>query len=386
MQSPFPKGAKILIVSGEASGDQHGASLVAAVHRMAPKVQFLGMGGDKMRQAGVDVRVDAGPLAVVGAIEVLRHIVPIYKAWQTLSHIIRTEPLDLVVLIDYPTFNLQIARIAKKAGIKVLYYISPQVWAWHRSRIKTIKKRVDKMLVVFPFEEALYREKNVPVEYVGHPLADKVRPDKDPAAMRQAWGIDPNARVIGLLPGSRIGEIRRLLPVMLEAAEQLLKQYPDLSFVLPLADTLSVEDVAPYLHSKTIAPKIHIIPAQFYNTVQLCTAAIVTSGTATLETALLEIPMVIVYKTAASTYQIAKRILKIPHIGLCNIVADKEVVKELIQEAANATAIAAEIACILDNTPYYQQIRADLHTVKIKLGAGGGAQKAAKNLLELINY
>jgi lipid-A-disaccharide synthase len=376
---------RILIVSGEASGDQHGASLVRAVHSLAPDIQFIGMGGNHMRKAGVDIRVDAGPLAVVGAIEVLRHIFPIYRAWKTLRSIIREEPPDVLVLIDYPTFNLHLAKIAKRAGIKVLYYISPQIWAWHRSRIHTIRARVDKMLVVFPFEEALYRAHGVPVAYVGHPLAGKVRADKDPALMRQEWGIEPQARVIGLLPGSRQGEIRRLLPVMLETAKRLHISYPDLHFVLPLADTLSIGDIAPYLQSLEKVLPIHIIPQQFYNTLQLCTAAIVTSGTATLETALLEVPMVIVYKTAASTYHIAKRILNIPHIGLCNIVAGKAIVRELIQQAAHPKAMAAEIAHILEDMPYRETMQTNLRAVKNKLGEGGGIEAAAKALLELVS-
>ncbi len=375
---------RILILSGEASGDQHGASLVKEVHRLTPDVQFLGMGGDKMREAGVDIRVDAGPLAVVGAIEVLHHIVPIYKAWKTLRAIICDEPPDLVVLIDYPTFNLHIAKIAKKAGIKVLYYISPQVWAWHRSRIKTIGERVDKMLVIFPFEEPLYREKGVPVEYVGHPLANKVHASKDAATMRRESGIDADVRLIGLLPGSRIGEIRRLLPTMLKTAEKLKAQYPDVQFVLPLSDTLSSADIAPYLKSLPDHFPLHVIPGAFYNTVQLCTAAIVTSGTATLETALLEVPMLIVYKTAVSTYYLARWVIKIPHIGLCNIVAGKGIVKELIQSAANPDNISAEIAHLLADANYRQTMQQDLHAVKLKLGEGGGVSRAAKALLELV--
>lgn len=373
---------RILIVSGETSGDQHGAALVEQVHRITPDVEFLGMGGEKMRQAGVDVRVDAGPLAVVGAIEVLRHIIPIYKAWHTLRHIIKRESPDLVVLIDYPTFNLNIAKLAKKTGIKVLYYISPQIWAWHKNRVQIIKERVDKMLVVFPFEESLYREKNVPVEYVGHPLAEKVHPDKEPHIMRHEWHIDSNARVIGLLPGSRKGEIHRLLPTMLAAAALLKKRYPDLVFILPLANSLSIADVSPYLAAGSVS--VQIISGQFYNAMQLCVAAIVASGTATLETALLRVPMVIIYKMAAFTYYLAKRVVQIPHVGLCNIVAGEGVVKELIQEAASPEEISAEISRILEDVNYREEIQKKLLAVKKKLGQGGGVEKAARLLLELL--
>lgn len=373
---------RVLIISGEASGDHHGAKLVTAVRRFNPDVQFLGMGGEHMRAAGVDIRVDAKEMAVVGAIEIIRHIVPIFRAWRTLTQIIRKQSPDLLVLIDYPTFNLMLAKLAKKRGIKVLYYISPQVWAWHRSRVKTIAQRVDKMLVVFPFEEPLYREQGMAVEYVGHPLAGIVRADKNAATMREEWQIPAQVKVIGLLPGSRQGEIRRLLPTLLTAAAQLQQRYPDAVFVLPLANSLSADDLAPYLAQSNVS--VRVIPQQFYNTVQLCDAAIVTSGTATLEVALLGVPMVIVYKTAASTYHIVKRIIQIPHIGLCNIVAGKTVVKELIQHEANPDTIAAEIGHILDDAGYRQQMQQDLQAVKQRLGEGGGTERAARALLEML--
>lgn len=373
---------KILIVSGEASGDQHAAKLVTAVRAQNPEIQFFGMGGDQMRAAGVDIRVDAKPLAVVGLIEILSHIVPLFHAWRTLTHILQHEPPDLLVLIDYPKFNLMLAKKAKQAGIKVLYYISPQVWAWHRSRVKIIAQRVDKMLVVFPFEEQLYRENNVAVEYVGHPLADKVHPTKDPDTMRREWHIDADATVIGLLPGSRLGEIQRLLPTMLAAAQQLQQRYPNSVFVLPLANSLSPVNVEPYLKSSTLP--IKVIPDEFYNTVQLCRAVIVTSGTATLEVALLGVPMVIVYKMAALTYWLAKRLIKIPHIGLCNIVADKLIVKELIQHDANAQNITTEISHILDDAAYRQTMCDELRQVKEKLGQGGGVERAAQAMLEVV--
>lgn len=373
---------RVLIISGEASGDHHGAKLVTAVRRLNPDVQFLGMGGEYMRAAGVDIRVDAKEMAVVGAIEIIRHIVPIFRAWRTLTQIIRKQSPDLLVLIDYPTFNLMLAKLAKKRGIKVLYYISPQVWAWHRGRVKTIAQRVDKMLVVFPFEEPLYREQGMAVEYVGHPLAGIVRADKDSATMREEWQIPAQVKVIGLLPGSRQGEIRRLLPTLLTAAAQLQQRYPDAVFVLPLANSLSADDLAPYLSQSSVS--VRVIPQQFYNTVQLCDAAIVTSGTATLEVALLGVPMVIVYKTAVSTYHIVKRIIQIPHIGLCNIVAGKAVVKELIQHEANPNTIAAEIGHILDDAGYRQQMQQDLQAVKQRLGEGGGTERAARALLEML--
>ncbi len=382
MNKKTPK--RILIVSGEVSGDQHGAQLVTAALNLDPTIQFLGMGGDKMRQAGVDIRVDNKELAVVGAIEVLSHAWPLLRAWRTLKAIIRHQPPDLVVLIDYPGFNLQIARIAKKSGIKVLYYISPQVWAWKQHRVKIIRKRVDKMLVVFPFEETIYQREGVPVEYVGHPLAGKVQADISAAEARRRFEIpeNENARIVGLLPGSRKGEIHRLLPTILQAAEQLKARYPDLLFMLPLASSLTAADLKPYLRSTKLP--ICIVREQFYNALQLCEAAIVTSGTATLETALLGVPMVIIYKTATITFHIAKRIIKIPYIGLCNIVAGRHIVKELIQHDANPSQIANEISHILDDREYREQMQENLRAVKEKLGAGGGSQQAARALVELL--
>ncbi len=380
-----PAMKKVLIVSGEASGDQHGAQLVSAVHANNPAIQFLGMGGEHMRAVGVDIRVDANSLAVVGLIEIAQHIAPLYRAWKTLNQILTQETPDLLVLIDYPTFNLMLAKRAKRAGIKVLYYISPQIWAWHQRRVKTIAKRVDKMLVVFPFEETLYRENNVPVEYVGHPLAEKVFPTESTVAMREEWQIPSDACVIGLLPGSRRGEIHRLLPVMLAAARQLQRDNPATVFVLPLANSLSRADIQPYLQDlQDMAITLKVIPGQFYNTVQLCDAAIVASGTATLEVALLAIPMVIIYKMAAITYLLAKWVIQIPHVGLCNIVAGQLIAKELIQHAASADNIAAEIRRIITDKPYRDTMVANLHTVKQKLGEGGGVEKAAQALMAML--
>lgn len=373
---------RILIISGEASGDQHGAALANAVHAKDPEIKFLGMGGEAMRKAGVDIRVDAAPLAVVGVIEILQHIMPIYKAWRTLKNVIHNERPDLVLLIDYPAFNLQIAKIAKKAGIPVLYYISPKIWAWRLRRIKKIGSRIDKMLVIFPFEEALYREKGIPVEYVGHPLAERVQPDKDIVTMRREYEIDEKSRIVGLLPGSRKGEIQRLLPTMLLAAKQLKRRYPDLIFVLPQASSLKQDDLLPYLEKSAVSVKV--IPEQFYNTVQLCSATIVASGTATLETALLQIPMVIIYKTAASTYVIARRVIQIPHIGLCNIVAGEIVAKELIQHEATPEAITAEVVHILEDEVYRKTMQKKFCEVKEKLGEGGGVVKAAEAVCKML--
>lgn len=372
----------ILIISGEASGDQHGAKLVSEVLKIDPSIVFFGMGGEKMRQAGVNILVDNKTMAVVGVTEILSHALPIFHAWQTISQAIREQRPDLVVLIDYPGFNLQMARIAKKADIPVLYYISPQVWAWKQHRIKIIKKRVNKMLVVFPFEEKLYQNAGVPVAFVGHPLAGTVHPNMTKPQARAHFHIAENARVIGLLPGSRKGEIKRLLPTMLESAKHLKAGFPDLEFILPLASSLSQADIDPYLQNNPLP--IHVIRDHFYDALQLCDAAIVTSGTATLETALLGVPMVIVYKTTPITYFLAKLVIKIPYIGLCNIVAGRHIVKEMIQNDANFINITDEISHILNDSAYRENMHRDLLKIKENLGNGGGSMQAARVLIGMV--
>lgn len=376
------KQKRILIISGELSGDQHAAKLVSTALQIDPTLYFFGMGGEHMRQAGVDILVENTSLAVVGVVEILSHALPIYRAFKTLRQAIRQQPPDLVVLIDYPGFNLRFAKIAKKAHIKVLYYISPQIWAWKKHRIHTIRKWVDKMLVIFPFEETLYQNAGISVEYVGHPLAGEVRPSMDYLTARAYFQIPQQARVIGLLPGSRKGEIKRLLAVILQSAEELKRKYPDLLFILPLASSLTSADIAPYLQDVNLP--IQIVSHQFYNAMQLCDAAIVTSGTATLEMALLDIPMLIIYKTAAITYYLAKQVLKIPYIGLCNIVADQMIVQEFIQKDATPTKITAEISRILDDANYRKIMLENLLTVKEKLGGKGGSRQAAEALMALL--
>lgn len=373
---------RILIIAGEASGDQHATRLVTAVQNIHPDVHFFGMGGPCLAAVGVEIIVDNKTLAVVGAIEVLSHLRPIIAAWLRLRKLILQHPPDLVILVDYPGFNLQIARLAKKAGCKVLYYISPQVWAWKKRRVKLIKKYVDKMLVVFPFEESFYRQHDVAAEFVGHPLAGEVGASLSIEQARQLWQIKPRQRVIGLLPGSRKGEIRRLLPTLIASAELLAQQYPDLLFILPLASSLSPEDIAPYLSNPNLA--LRIVANQFYNVLQLCEAAIVTSGTATLETALMGVPLVIVYKTAATTYHIGKYLIKIPYIGLCNIVAEQAIARELIQHQATPQAISAEVSRMISDFAYRAEMKQRLLTVKNNLGKSGGIDNAAQAVGKLL--
>ncbi|RNC68905.1 MAG: lipid-A-disaccharide synthase [Desulfuromonadales bacterium] len=373
---------RIMIVAGEASGDLHGARLVEEALRLDPTLSFLGIGGSRMREAGVETLVDSSEMAVVGLVEVLAHFGVICRAFTTLRRIIRREPPDLLILIDYPDFNMLLARVARRAGVKVLYYISPQVWAWRTGRVKTIARLVDRMAVVFPFEVPFYEKAGVPVSFVGHPLADSVRPTMTRDAALAAFGLDPAKRTVGLFPGSRRGEVARLFPVILETAALLRERYPDLQFILPLASSLSLADIEPHLASTGL--DVTVVRDRVYDVMQVCDAIVTVSGTVTLEIALVGTPMVIIYTVSPLTYAVGKRLIKVDHIGICNIVAGERVVPELVQHDATAPRIAGEIGRYLDDVAYAGLVREQLARVKEKLGAGGCSQRVARLALDML--
>jgi lipid-A-disaccharide synthase len=373
---------RIMIVAGEASGDLHGSNLVKEVLRNNPDLSFSGIGGPKMRDAGVTILADASKMAVVGLVEVISHATVIYRAFSTLKRIIRTDPPDLLILIDYPDFNLFLAKVAKRAGVRVLYYISPQIWAWRIGRVKKIARLIDRMAVVFPFEIPFYEKEGVPVTFVGHPLVDIVHPTMARAEAQACFGLDPARKTVGLFPGSRKGEILHLFATILEAAALLKKHYPDLQFILPLASSLSGTDIAPILESSPL--DIRVIEGKGYDVMQVCDAIITVSGTVTLEAALMEVPMVIIYRVSPLTYAVGKRLIKVDHIGICNIVAGERVVRELIQDDAEPAWIAAEIGRILADDGYAAEMRAKLAGIRAKLGSGGGSARVAELVLDMI--
>lgn len=372
-----------MIVAGEASGDIYGADLVQKALSLDAGLHFFGIGGSRMREAGVTTLVDSADMAVMGLIEVCKHFGVISAAFLTLKKLLQQDPPELLILIDYPGFNLRLAKVAKNAGVKVLYYISPKVWAWKAGRIKKIAATVNRMAVIFPFEVPLYQKAGVPVTFVGHPMLDLVHVEMSREEAAASFGLDPSGKIVGLFPGSRRSEIERILPSILAAADRLHKIFPDLQFVLPLASTLSEEDIRPHLNGIGVTP---IITTQrIHDLIRGCDAIISVSGTVTLEIALVGTPMVIIYKLAPLTYQVARRVVKVEHIGLCNIVAGRSLVRELIQEQANPEAIAAEIATILTNETYRATMHADLTAIREKLGGGGAALRTASLALDLIN-
>ena len=379
--TPLPR--RVMIVAGEASGDIYGADLVQKALLQDSGLHFFGIGGVKMREAGVEILVDSADMAVMGLIEVAKHFGVISSAFLKLKKILRQDPPELLILIDYPGFNIRLAKTAKKAGVKVLYYISPKVWAWKAGRIKTIAAAVSQMAVIFPFEVPLYAKAGVPVTFVGHPMLDLLNVFMNREEAAASFGLDPSRKIIGLFPGSRKSEIEHILPSIIAAAELLQKEMPEVQFVLPLASTLIEADVLPYMERSGISA---IITRQrTHDLIRACNAIISVSGTVTLEIALIGTPMVIIYRIGSFTYQIAKRVVKIEHIGLCNIVAGRGMVKELIQDKANPEAIAAEIMTIITDTAYRTAMIAELATIREKLGGGGAAARTASLALEIIN-
>lgn len=371
-----------MIVAGEASGDLHGAGLVREALRRDPTLSFFGIGGPRMREAGVETLVDSAEMAVIGIVEVLAHFGVISRAFMTLRRVIAANPPDLLILIDYPDFNMLLARVARRHGVKVLYYISPQVWAWRTGRVKTIGRLVDRMAVVFPFEVPFYERAGVPVSFVGHPLADRVRPTMGRDEALASFGLDPGRRVVGLFPGSRRGEIAKLFPVILESAQLLRERYPGIQFILPLASSLTDGDIAPQLEASGL--DVTVARDRVYDVMLVCDAIITVSGTVTLEIALMGVPMVIIYKVSPLTYQVGKRLIRVDHIGICNIVAGARVVPELIQDEASADRIAAEIGRYLDDPAHAEKTRAGLAMVKEKLGTGGCSERVAGIILEML--
>jgi lipid-A-disaccharide synthase len=371
-----------MIVAGEASGDMYGARLVAEANRLDRTVAFFGIGGPAMRAAGVDTLVDASDMAVMGLVEVFGQYRVISRAFATLKDILRRQPPDLLVLIDYPGFNLRLARVARQAGVRILYYISPKVWAWRAGRAKEIARLVDRVAVIFPFEVPIYRQVGGAVTFVGHPLVDMVQATMSRPEAQAAFGIDSARPVVGLFPGSRRGEVRTLLPVILQAARQLRMQHAGVQFILPLAPGLDRALVDGYLAQAGVP--VTVVADRNYDVIQVCDAIIAVSGTVTLEIAFFGVPMVIIYKVAPLTYAIGKRVVRVAHIGICNIVGNERIVPELIQHDAEPVRIAAEISRFLTDAPYAAAVAAKLRGVRDKLGNGGASARVAKLAIDLL--
>lgn len=374
---------KVLIMSGEASGDLHGANLAREIRKKDPSIALYGVGSKQMKEAGVHLLADASEISVVGITAVLTHIRAIYRVFARLKEFLRRERPELLILIDFPDFNIMLGKAARKFGIPVLYYISPQVWVWRKGRIKTIARLVKAMIVIFPFEVPLYKQAGVDVRFVGHPLIDVVRSDLTTTEARSALGLDAARRTIAMLPGSRKSEIAYLLPDMLAAAKILLSRFPDLQFVLPIAPTLDREFINAFMQQANVP--VRVVEGRVYDVLRAADTAIVTSGTATLETGLMAVPMVIVYRVSAINYFIFTKLVRgVESVGLVNIVAGKRIAPELIQKECTPENIAKAIEVLLRDPVHAQQNRDELINMRARLGDAGASTRAAAVVLELL--
>lgn len=381
-----------MIVAGEASGDMHGARLVAAMTALDPDLRFYGVGDRDLAAQGVDILYPASQLAVVGIVEVLAHWREIREALNGLSARLQACPPSLLILIDFPDFNLMLAKRAKKLGIPVFYYISPQVWAWRSGRVRTIARLVDRLAVILPFERDFYRSRGVEqVEFVGHPLVDEVRLASSRAQFREQHGIAPETTttVIGILPGSRKREITAILPDFIETARLLHRRTAasspgrGLCFLLPLAPTLSEEDLGlPDEVRREL--NIKVIAGQRYDLMAACDLVMTASGTVTLELAILNVPMVVTYRFSPLTYLLGRLLIKVKYASLVNLVAAREVVTELIQQDFTPARLAEALLAIWPGSERHALQRAELQTVSALLGAPGASLQAARLALALL--
>ena len=370
---------KYYIIAGEASGDLHGSNLVASIRQKDPGAKIRAWGGEKMRRNGANVVKNYHDLAFMGFVEVLMNLNTILKNFNICKKDITEFNPDALILIDYPGFNLKIAKWAKKKGFKVFYYISPQVWAWKRRRVYTIKKVVDKMLCILPFEKKFYDNYDVDCQFVGHPLLDeiaKVEPvDKD--KFYKANRLNPKKELIALLPGSRKQEVSRMLTVMLD----VVKMFPNYQFVVACAPSLPVS-----YYKKIIGEKsnVRLVLNRTYQLLQLSSAAIVTSGTATLETALLDVPEVVCYKANKISYLIARQVARVKYICLVNLIMDRLVVKELIQGDMTANSIRDELQSLLNSSKRQKKLLEDYEELKYVLGNAGASDRAAETIISYV--
>ncbi|OCC14903.1 Lipid-A-disaccharide synthase [Dissulfuribacter thermophilus] len=372
---------EIFLIAGEASGDLHGANLIKAIRELAPfEIGFSGIGGELMKKQGLRTLYDASLLSVVGLTEILREIRHIYSAYSLVKRYLKNKRPDLLVLIDYPGFNLKVLRYASRLGIPVMYYITPQVWAWKEHRTKLLRSFCNACAVILPFEEGFLRKRGVNARFVGHPLVDVIHVEHDREEFLSSLGLDPGLPTIGLLPGSRKGELRRHLPIMVETANLLKKDF-DCQFVLPIIDKAIISQDMDTLLKEA---GIKIVVGKTYDAMNASDALLLASGTVTLEATILEVPHVVMYRVSPITYTLGRIFVKIPHISLTNIVAEKEVVKEFIQEDANPATLSSALKELLSSKEKRLAVIRDLKRVKDKLGGPGASRRAAQMALELI--
>jgi lipid-A-disaccharide synthase len=369
---------RILIVTGEASGDLHGAHLAKAIMALDPTARLVGIGGHAMRAAGVTLVPGVPQLDVMGLVR-LSSVRAIVQRVRAIRRVLKAEAWDLVVLIDNPGLNFHFARVAKAAGRRVLYYIAPQVWAWRPGRMKWIQRRVDHVVVILPFEPELYHRAGVRCTFVGHPLLDEVAPHYDRGKLRKEFGLDESARVVGLLPGSRKGEVEMLLPVLLKAAAQLVSAEPGTQFILAQASTIDDNLIQALLQHSPVP--VRVAHDRASEVMALSDVLLIASGTATLQAAVVGTPMVLLYKTSPVTYRLARWLINVKWIGLVNLVAGRSIVPELIQDEATAERLCQEVLHLMHDPSAYNEMKEGLRQVRQSLGEPGASRRAAQVVL-----
>ena len=372
--------ARILISAGEASGDIHAAAVTAAIKKIDSSAEVFGMGGDALRNAGGEVLFDIKDHGVMGFVEVLKKLPDLFKLRDYFEKVMDERKPDCLITVDYPGFNMKLAKLAHDKGIPVVSYIAPSAWAWHKSRAKKVAKIVDKVACIFPFEYDVYKEAGAPVEFVGHPLVDIVKPRMTKEEAMAFAGKEEGKKLILLMPGSRLMEIEKMLPTLLEAAKLIKKQLPEVSFVMPRAGTIPVSLLKEKIQASGL--EVKITEGNNYDLFSVADLALATSGTVTLEAALCGLGSVIVYKTNPVTYFIAKLVVNIPHIGLPNIVAAKSVLPELIQNDFTPAKVAQEALALLESERN-AKMKEDLAYVKERLGKPGAVGRVAELALKI---
>ncbi len=373
---------RLMIVAGEASGSLHGANFITELKKIIPDLVCYGIGDEQMRKVGVDVYVNVSELSVVGLVEVVKHYPRLRGILKKMRYMLKSSPPNLLVLIDAPDFNLRLAKTARRYGIKVMYYISPQIWAWRSSRIKTIKKCVDMMAVVFPFEVGFYKNAGVPVKYVGHPLLKDAFATTGRDKFFSNEKLDVNKKLIGLFPGSRKSEIENNFPVLIRAALKLSQQRTDLQFITPIASTIEKNLVKKFIDHAAV--NVTTTTANIYDVISACNAIAATSGTVTLQITLMQTPLLIVYKISPITYQILKKLVNFTFAGIANIIAGKEICREFIQHEATPENVARELERLFSDSAYIAEMKSEMACVKEKLGERDGSATAARLAANLI--
>ncbi len=374
--------SSLLLVAGEASGDHHGALLLSEMKKICPDLVCYAAGGPAIEAAGARIVVPMERLNVMGFFEVAARLPGVIASYRTLLATVDREKIRTAVLIDFPDFNLILARALKARGVRIHYYVSPQLWAWRKGRVRTIRRLVDHMFVIFPFEEAFYRDHKVPVTYAGHPLLDDSFPGpEEREGLRKAFlGVERPGPVVALAPGSRVGEIGRLYPRMLSALALLEKSLPGIRALVPVPPSVPAE-IYRKIESRTLHPPVIRISGRFREVMCASDAALVTSGTATLETGLAGTPQVVVYVMNEGSYRLARLLVKVPAIGMVNLVAGRMVAPELIQEAATPEAMADHLLPILSDPSERERIRRDLADLRTVLGGPGASGRIARAIL-----